>query len=570
MRKPRFQFSTIHNFLSKFPGFCDPEKHSLAFLNSAQFLGALNDNIYKLALIFFLIGLLGEGNANTILSIIGAVFVIPFLLFSSMAGILADRFSKNRIVMIIKAAEIVIILGVILAFWVKEVWGSYFLLFLLATQSAMFGPSKYGIIPELVPKTKASKANGLVTSFTYLAIILGTFLASFLVQMTGGNYILVGCFCLLVAVAGFISSFGIKHTPPKGSTKKIDPFFLRQIFHTLHECRKYKHLLISISASAYFLFIGAFTQLNVIPFAIQALDLSKEAGGYLFLAAALGIATGAVIAGRASKKRIELGLGCVSGLVIALSFFILGISTAHLILAILALFILGVAGGTFTVPFDTFIQLESPEANRGHVIAATNFMSFVGVLLASFALYFFNELFGLTSASSFWVMAVITLLFSIFLMIRLSDLCLSYLAKNILFRLIPMKTEGLRLFHKAEKPLLMLEEGSWFKAWILCGIISDLHLLIPQHKVRRFPWFERLFYSIHRVESPQKFETLVSHGKVFLDEKVTPCIYLQKKKPIPDRQTSKLQSILQRRKFEVITVNFQKTGKTTTVRFKTD
>jgi len=566
MKRPRLQFAGIQRFLSKLPGYTDPEKHSLGFLNCAQFLGALNDNTYKLALIFFLIELKGASSANTILSAAGAIFVIPFLLFSSMAGVLADRYSKNRIVILIKAAEIGIVLGIIASFAFKQVWLGYALLFCLATQSAFFGPSKYGIIPELVPKTRVSKANGLVTSFTYLAIILGTFFASFLVQVTGGNYIVVGLFCLLVALVGFLSSFGIKYTPPKGSTKKIDPFFLRQIVKTLHDCRGIKHLLISIAGSSYFLFIGAFTQLNIIPYAMNSLGLSKEMGGYLFLTTALGIAFGAVLAGRASKKRVELGLTCVSGLAISVIFSMIGLITNNITLTLICLFFLGIFGGYFTVPFDTFIQLFSPEEHRGHVIAATNFLSFVGVLFASIAILLFNEAFGLTAASSFFVVGMITLLFSIYLVIRLSDLFLSFTAKKILFKLIPMKTENLRAVHKAKNPMLMLENGSWLKAWLLCGIVSNLHLLIPQHRVRRFPWFERLFFSIHRIDSPEKFETLVSKGKVFLHEGVVPCIYLRKKKPIPEKHFS-FRSLLPRKSFEVVTVNFEKSGKKTIARF---
>nr|NGX38214.1 Lysophospholipid transporter LplT [Chlamydiota bacterium] len=391
MSKPSlFQFSTIQRFLSKFPGYSKPEKHSLGFLNSAQFLGALNDNIYKLLLIFYLIQLEGRLNADYILAIAGAVFVIPFLLFSSMAGILADRYSKSRIVIIVKASEILIMLLAMAAFIFRLTWSSYAILFLLATQSAMFGPSKYGIIPELVPKSKVSKANGLITSFTYLAIIAGTFLASFLTDITNYNYILVSGFCLLIAIGGFLSSFGVKYTPPEGTKKKISVFFIRQIYHTLVECKKQKHLLLTIFSAAFFLFVGGFTQLNIIPFAIQSLGLTEVAGGYLFLITALGIAFGASVAGRASKNKIELGLVCLAGIVIFVFFLLLSASSMNLTLSIISLFFIGFAGGVFIVPLEAFIQLFSPEKIRGHVIAASNFLSFVGVLLASFALLFFG------------------------------------------------------------------------------------------------------------------------------------------------------------------------------------
>jgi len=304
LKKLQEPFVKLHTYLSKFPGFSNPEKYSLGFLNSAQFCGALNDNIYKLVLIFYLIQLKGPEYANTILSMAGAIFVIPFLLFSSAAGILADKFSKNRMVIVVKVTEILIMLLAIAAFAFKITWGVYVLLFLLSTQSAFFSPPKYGIIPELVPKNKVSKANGLITSCTYLAIIFGTFLASFLTEFTGRNYVLVGVFCLFVAIIGFLSSYGIKHTDSKGSEKRVDILFFREIFRTLKASRDQKHLLICIFGGAFFLFVGAFTQLNIIPFAIDSLGLSAVAGGYLFLTTALGIAFGAWCAGQVSRKHL--------------------------------------------------------------------------------------------------------------------------------------------------------------------------------------------------------------------------------------------------------------------------
>lgn len=561
MKWHRFEFSTISRLLSKLPGFSRPEKYSLGFLNVAQFFGALNDNIYKLVLIFFLIQLQGPDHANRILSAAGAIFVIPFLLFSSLAGLLADHFSKSRLLMLIKSVEILTMLLVVLSFALKQATWGYALLFLLATHSAFFGPSKYGIIPELVPKEKVSKANGLITSFTYLAIILGTFLASFLTEKTNGNYVLIGWVCVLFALIGFLATFGIQYTRPKGSTKKIQLFFVQQIYHTLRECREKKHLLIALSGSSFFLFIGAFTQLNIIPFAMQALELSTVAGGYLFLVTALGIALGAFLAGLASKKQIELGLACLSGLVISAAFFTLGFSIHNLPLTVTTLFLLGVAGGNFVVPFDTFIQLFSPEKNRGHVIAATNFFSFVGVLLASFALYLLNEALGLTAAKSFIIMGVLTLLFSLFLIIRLSDLFLAFTARKIVALFFPIEARNLELVQNTKNPLLMLEEASFLKGWLLYAILPSIHLLIPQYKVRRFPWFQRVFYSLHRIDSPQKFEALISHGQSFMDSEHIPCIYLVKKKPVPEKQIFSLTEFFKRKNYEVIAVNFSSASK---------
>lgn len=127
---------------------------SFTYLNVTQFLGALNDNIYKLLIVYFFIQLEGIEFSHQILATTGATFVIPFLLFSAISGTLADRFSKRDIIVITKILELVIMGLAVCAFAFQSKWGSYAILFMLATQSAIFGPSKYGIVPELVSSEK--------------------------------------------------------------------------------------------------------------------------------------------------------------------------------------------------------------------------------------------------------------------------------------------------------------------------------------------------------------------------------------------------------------------------------
>src|SRR5580692_9177240 len=158
--------SSLKRIFSSIPSFSKSDKHALTWLNITQFLGVINDNVFKFVMAFLLIDTLGISKASSILSATGAIYVIPFLLFSSSAGILADRFSKQKLLVVMKAAEIGVMCLAILAFASKSVWGCFTLLFILSTHSAMFGPSKYGIIPELVPTDKVSRANGIITSFT--------------------------------------------------------------------------------------------------------------------------------------------------------------------------------------------------------------------------------------------------------------------------------------------------------------------------------------------------------------------------------------------------------------------
>lgn len=520
----RSRFAALTRFFSRLPGFSRPDKHSLHFLNGAQFCGVLNDNIFKLVIAYLLIDTLGQQHASTILSTAGAVFVIPFLLFSSAAGVIADRFSKQRLLVAMKIAEMVIMLLAMFAFAFKSVWGSYSLLFLLSTHSAMFGPSKYAIISELVPTDSVSKANGVITSFTYLGVIFGTFLASFLTEVTNRHYVIVAGCCFLIAAAGFISTFGIRKTSPQGSQKKINPFFIKEVIDTLVFCKTRTHLLVAITGSAYFLFIGSFTQLNIIPMAIDSLHLNEIYGGYLFLSTALGIALGSYLSGKASKERVELGLSCLSGFMIAILLFALSIFSNNLFSVITILILLGVFGGLFIVPFDSYVQLFSPSEKRGQIIATNNFLSFCGVLIASGALYFYNQVLDISPATGFAVTGFITLCLSFMMMSRLSDLALSYMSRRLLKPFMGVRTVDQELLEKNPNAILVLQDGTWFKALLLLSVAPKAHLIIPREDKRCFPWFNWMFYSIHLVDSNRSLKPALDAAKALSSNEINPCI----------------------------------------------
>jgi acyl-[acyl-carrier-protein]-phospholipid O-acyltransferase/long-chain-fatty-acid--[acyl-carrier-protein] ligase len=500
-------------------------KHALAFLNITQFLGVINDNVFKFVMAFLLIDTLGHAKASSILSATGAIYVIPFLLFSSSAGILADRFSKQKLLVGMKVAEIIVMILAVFAFGTKSVWGCYTLLFILSTHSAMFGPSKYGIIPELVPADTVSKANGLITSFTYLAIILGTFLASFLTEVTHRNFVLISFFCLAVAVGGFFSALAISSTPAQGSKKTMNLLFLREIYNTLVYTRGIRHLLPAIFGSSFFLMVGAFTQLNIIPFALQSLNLSEVAGGYLFLVTALGIALGSFLAGKASRKRIELGLSCLAGIGIAILFLLIAVVAHSLLKVILCLVGIGILGGFFIVPFDTFIQLNSDHERRGQVIAAANFLSFLGVLLASFALYFFNQVCGFSSAGSFAIMGVLTGVVSVIFFIRLSDLSIPYFSRKLYAPFCRFSRPNTELIEKEGNAVLILEEANWKKALLLAGLVPNIHFLFPEES-RLWHGCYTFFYSLHKIGSEKDTEQLLTSAREILDQGIIPCIVL--------------------------------------------
>lgn len=510
--------------------FKNSDFRSFYFLNATQFLGALNDNIFKLLVIYLLIHVKGPADANSILSLAGAVFVIPFLLFSSAAGVLADKISKRSIVVFTKILELAIMIFGVVAVALKWEFGSYAALFLMATQSAIFGPSKYGIIPELVEPKNISKANGSLTSFTYLAIILGTFLASFITHVTNKNFVFEAVFCVLIAAIGLLTSFGIGRTQPQKSPKKINPFFLYEIYQTLKVSWKIPHLFPAIFGSSFFLFIGAFTQLNIIPFAMESLGLSEVGGGFLFLPTAIGIAIGAVLAGQLSKDRVELGISCISGFFIVIFFFLLYLFSSSLTITIIVLGLLGIFGGAYLIPFDAFLQVSSPDEKRGQIIAAANFFSFVGVLMASFALYFISVKLGFSAASGFAWMAILTFIANIITTGRLSGLFFPFFVNKILKRFRRLKLTSPM---PDASTIIILQSNSWYDALLLFSCLPRLKILVPDQYFRNFPWFNGLMESIKVIppepDMRKTLKTLFGQAKRFQGQKSSVCLFFHRR-----------------------------------------
>jgi acyl-[acyl-carrier-protein]-phospholipid O-acyltransferase/long-chain-fatty-acid--[acyl-carrier-protein] ligase len=382
---------------------------AFAALNCTQFLGAMNDNIFKLLTVFCFISIEGAEASYRILSTVGVLYVIPFLFLSATAGTMADRFSKRTIIVLTKVAECCVMFLGVVSFLHKDKFLAYLALFLLACHSAIFAPCKYGIVPEIVPLQQISKANGFLTSSTFSAIIVGTFLASFLVDITSHNFVLAASVSCLFALIGLYTAFKIPKTAPAGSNRPISFHFVRELARNIPLIYKQPSLLTAVFGSAFFLLIGSYTQLNMIPYALESLRLTDVQGGYLFLITALGIGCGSLIVGKLSGRHVELGFVPLGGLGISCCLILLGTFSSNIYGVLFIVFMVGVFGGIYLVPLDSYIQFASPNAFRGQVIATGNFFAFFGVFLSASILYFFSEVLGLSPAKGFFVMGCVTL-----------------------------------------------------------------------------------------------------------------------------------------------------------------
>ena len=179
-----------------------------------QFLGAFNDNVFKMIVsVFAVSAAAGTNISSRNLALAGAVFVIPFLLFAGYSGQLTDRFSKTRVLQVTKSFEIVTMLLAIAALLAGRIEYLLVVLFLLATQANFFSPAKYGILPEMLGEAQLTRANGLLELTTFVAIVIGTSFGTFLFQHWQATPLRMGLALLAIAVTGSLASLGIRKVP---------------------------------------------------------------------------------------------------------------------------------------------------------------------------------------------------------------------------------------------------------------------------------------------------------------------------------------------------------------------
>ena len=379
---------------------------SFVALLVTQFLVALNDNMFRWLLIPIGKDLIGEDNARTWGSI---CFLLPFVLLAAPAGYLADRFSKRNVMIGAKVAEIVVMVLGILVILTGQFYVMLFVLFLMGAQSTMFSPSKYGSIPEIVREDRISAANGLIGMSTMFACILGAVAGGYLYdwttlapdEMPPGVSLLPGQHAWWIsataligtAIVGWLASLFIGRLRPASPQRRFPRNPAKQTFRDLGALIARRSLLLAALGSVYFWSLGVLGQLNVDKFArdAPALVTDQQYVGYLLAILTLGIGIGSVLAGYLSGGKIDLGL---------VPFGALGMAAAAMLLytvptgtgsplsppyywACLWLMTLGVSAGLYDIPLLAFLQHQSPRESRGRILAAYNFLSFTGMLLAS-------------------------------------------------------------------------------------------------------------------------------------------------------------------------------------------
>jgi acyl-[acyl-carrier-protein]-phospholipid O-acyltransferase / long-chain-fatty-acid--[acyl-carrier-protein] ligase len=404
-----------------------------------QFQTGFNDNGLKFLVIYIVIGMsLPNAERDRLVPIINALFAIPFILFSMAGGYFADRFSKRNATIGTKIFEFAVMAFFILSLALRNLPMECAGVFLISTEGALFGPSKYGLLPELLPESKLSWGNGIIEFGTFLAGIAGVAVAGFLADEYRGRetiagFILIGCSCF-----GLLTSLGISRLPAANAAKKFEWNVLGDFMAQIKRVAADRVLAWAVWGNAYLFFLAAFLQTVIVIYGHDILHADDRHTSYLQAAIAIGIGLGSVAAGYLSGGKIEYGLIPLGAVGMSVFGGLVYLPGHSLLVVGIQLALLGFFGGLFAVPVNALIQHRPRPDQKGGVIAAANLVSWIGILFSSAAYSFFAEVMHQTSRTMFLDGAILTLLTTVYSIYLLPDSLLRFvlwLATHTIYRI---------------------------------------------------------------------------------------------------------------------------------------
>lgn len=385
-------------------------------LLSTNFLGVLNDNLLKYLVVFVGIGWLHESNSSMIVAIASAMLVLPYIFFSPLAGYLAMKYDKARIFVIMKLIEIPIALIGAVGFYYQNLYVAMAAVLLIGLQSAIYSPSKYGLIRDVGGFEGIPYGTGAMEMLTFAGVLIGTVLAS----LVSDHYSIWFAAGLLVgiAVTGYITSLKIKvkeSAPVELSDSSKNPYTFG--VHTFKWSESTKGLNLIVFALSTFWLIGSLLQMNLVVHCPEHLGMTNIETGIVMAAAAIGIGLGCYLTGILSNHKVELGFVPVGsiGMILTLGYIYIFDPKGYLFIALI--FIAAFFTGLYKVPLNSWIQDRVKGRMLGDILAYCNLLDFVFILVSAGIFALMSMIFDTQTVFIFIIviMALITTILFIYL-----------------------------------------------------------------------------------------------------------------------------------------------------------
>ncbi len=485
---------------------------------ATQFLGALNDNIFRNGLVILITfqGVLVAGMNHTQLANVAAgLFILPFFLFSATAGQFADKYEKSMLIRRIKALEIALMLLAAFALISESYSLILLVLFLMGCQSTMFGPVKYAYLPQQLADSELVGGNALVESGTYIAIILGLIAGGIAVGagleavLGVSKQTILGSCLIVVALIGYLSSRQVPATAAVDPELEINWNAWKETWRIVSFAREERSVFLSILGISWFWFFGSAMTIQIPGYTLEIINGNEAITTALLAAFAVGVGAGSLLCERMSGHRIELGLvpfGSIGLTVFAVDLYFaqpevnaIPVATIAEFLArdgswrvLMDLTLLGAFGGFYSVPLYALIQKRSDRQYLSRIIAANNIInSILMVGAAILSIVVLNA--GFSIPQLFVIIAVLNALVAVYIYSLLPEFLIRFLAWlviNVVYRIRPT---GLENIPRKGPVVIVCNHVSYMDPIILGGSVRRPIRFVMWYKIFQVPFLRWLF-----------------------------------------------------------------------------
>lgn len=491
-----------------------------------QFLGAFNDNAFKNGIIFTvtyqLTQVLPKAEADFYVTLGAGLFILPYVLFSTWAATWADQWGKSRVIISTKVLEIVIMSLGGIGFYLLDfadpkpainlLMG---VLFLMGTQSALFSPSKYGILPEILKERELVEGNGLLEMGTFVSILLGTYTGGLLVQALGDRPFIMSIAFIFIAIFGMLTSLTVPKTAPVSPDARIRWFFLNQVVDDYRLMLTKDILPPLIVGISYFWFMGA-VFLTILPGFGKTVGASLSQTNTMMIVFSVGIGIGSMLCAKLSHGKIEMGMVPFGALGVMVLCFDFGFfypeqvdGWGDLWRVYFDLIGIGLFGGFFIVPLNTLLQQRTTDSERARMIAFNNIINAIFMVFASGFVLLTRTVMELNEAEIFQIVGFLLIVCTVTICMLLWDFFTRFV--QWIFVSLVFKVDLTQIHIKNHDPLVMQTENLEVFDLFAINMLSHrtIHTILPHEapNSKALKWFFNKLH-VHFLDK-HNYETLL-------------------------------------------------------------
>ena len=477
-----------------------------------QFLGAFNDNIFKntlmLLIAFSTTKAMGMGS-SVVMNLAAGLFILPFFLFSAIAGQVADKYEKSSIIRIVKLAEVIIMLLAAVCFITESYSLLLLLLFVMGTQSTFFGPVKYAILPQHLADDELVGGNALVEMGTFVAILLGTIGAGLLMGFEG-TQVLTACAVVVVAVAGYLASRKIPVAESANPTMKLNFNIFSMTFQVLKYAREDRAIFLSVMAISWFWFLGASYLTQFPNFAKEVLHGDSSVVTMLLALFSIGIGIGSMLCERLSGHKVEIGIVPIGSL--GLTLFGIDLYSAIPVYhsdqsfnwltfasdpgnfrILIDLACIGIFGGFFIVPLYAYIQKNSLPERRAQIIAANNIMNALFMVGSALAGILLLGVLDLSIPEFFLVIALMNLVIAAYVYSQVPEFAFRFVVWMLSHSMYRVTHKNLDVIPDQGPAVLVCNHVSFVDALLMAGAVRRPIRFVMDYQIFKSPFLGPIF-----------------------------------------------------------------------------